>query len=210
MKETDRSVSSDFRFEDNMMILKEKIIHESLKLFSLKGFLGTSIHDILAAANTSKGGFYNHFASKEDLFFSVLDEARKIWREKNLKGLDKIENPIEVLKQLLKNYKDRYLKDADDFPGGCVFITLSAELNDQRPQLSKEIEKGFVGLKGMLRRLLEQGKESGELLKAVDTDAVTEILFSGMLGASLAYGVNKSKTGLDKSINALIEYLEQL
>jgi hypothetical protein len=35
-------------------------------------------------------------------------------------------------------------------------------------------------------------------------------LFSGMLGASLAYGVNKSKTGLDKSINALIEYLEQL
>ncbi|MGD9134877.1 MAG: TetR/AcrR family transcriptional regulator, partial [Desulfobacterales bacterium] len=162
------------------------------------------------AANTSKGGFYNHFASKEDLFFSVLDEARKIWREKNLKGLDKIQNPIEEIKQLLKNYKDRYLKDADDFPGGCVFITLSAELNDQRPQLSKEIEKGFVGLKGMLRRLLEQGKESGELIKAVDTDAATEILFSGMLGASLAYGVNKSKTGLDKSINALIEYLEQL
>ncbi|MGD9280624.1 MAG: TetR/AcrR family transcriptional regulator [Desulfobacterales bacterium] len=192
------------------MNLKEKIIRESLKLFSLKGFLGTSIHDILAAANTSKGGFYNHFASKEDLFFSVLDEARKIWREKNLKGLDKIENPIEEIKQLLKNYKDRYLKDADDFPGGCVFITLSAELNDQRPQLSKEIEKGFVGLKGMLRRLLEQGKESGELIKAVDTDAATEILFSGMLGASLAYGVNKSKTGLDKSINALIEYLEQL
>jgi hypothetical protein len=62
----------------------------------------------------------------------------------------------------------------------------------------------------MLRRLLEQGKESGELIKAVDTDAATEILFSGMLGASLAYGVNKSKTGLDKSINALIEYLEQL
>ncbi|MGD2037957.1 MAG: TetR/AcrR family transcriptional regulator [Desulfobacterales bacterium] len=192
------------------MNLKEKIIRESLKLFSLKGFLGTSIHDILAAANTSKGGFYNHFASKEDLFFSVLDEARKIWREKNLKGLDKIKNPIEEIKQLLKNYKDRYLKDADDFPGGCVFITLSAELNDQRPQLSKEIEKGFVGLKGMLRRLLEQGKESGELIKAVDTDAATEILFSGMLGASLAYGVNKSKTGLDKSINALIEYLEQL
>jgi AcrR family transcriptional regulator len=51
------------------MKLKEKIIHESLKLFSLKGFLGTSIHDILEAADTSKGGFYNHFSSKEDLFF---------------------------------------------------------------------------------------------------------------------------------------------
>ena len=192
------------------MNLKEKIIHESLKLFSLKGFLGTSIHDILEAADTSKGGFYNHFSSKEDLFFQVIDEARKIWREKNLKGLDQIENPTAVIKRLLKNYKDRYLKDADNFPGGCVFITLAAELNDQRPQLSKELEKGFVGLKGMLRRLLEQGKESGELSKAVSTDSVTEILFSGMLGASLVYGVNKSKKSLDKSINALIEYLEQL
>jgi AcrR family transcriptional regulator len=192
------------------MILKEKIIHESLKLFSLKGFLGTSIHDILEAANTSKGGFYNHFSSKEDLFFQVIDEARKIWREKNLKGLDKIENPTERIKRLLKNYKDRYLKDADNFPGGCVFITLSAELNHQRPRLSKELEKGFIGLKGMLKRLLEQGKESGELIKAVNTDTVTEILFSGMLGASLSFGVNKSKKSLDKSINALIEYLEQL
>ena len=192
------------------MNLKEKIIHESLKLFSLKGFLSTSIHDILESADTSKGGFYNHFSSKEDLFFHVLDEARKIWREKNLKGLDKIESPTETIKRLLKNYKDRYLKDADNFPGGCVFITLSAELNHQRPRLSKELEKGFIGLKGMVKRLLEQGKECGELTKAVNTDTVTEILFSGMLGASLSYGVNKSKTSLDKSINALIQYLEQL
>ncbi|MGD9079278.1 MAG: TetR/AcrR family transcriptional regulator, partial [Desulfobacterales bacterium] len=159
---------------------------------------------------TSKGGFYNHFSSKEDLFFQVIDEARKIWREKNLEGLDKIENPTEIIKRLLRNYKDRYLKDADNFPGGCVFITLAAELNDQRPQLSKELAKGFVGLKGMLRRLLEQGKASGELIKTANTDIVTEVLFSGMLGASLLYGVNKSKTSLDKSINALIEYLEQL
>jgi len=60
------------------MSLRERIIHESLRLFSLKGFLSTSINDILEAANTSKGGFYNHFASKEELFFEVLDEARRI------------------------------------------------------------------------------------------------------------------------------------
>ena len=192
------------------MNLKEKIIHESLKLFSLKGLLSTSIHDILEAADTSKGGFYNHFSSKEDLFFAVLDEARRIWREKNLAGLDAIESPTHKISTLLNNYKDRYLKDAENFPGGCVFVTLSAELNNQRPHLSKEIEKGFIGLKGLIKRLLEQGKESGELGKGVNTDAVTEILFNGMLGASLSYGVNKSKDSLDKSIKSLIEYFEQL
>ena len=90
------------------MDLKGKIIHESLKLFSLKGFLSTSIHDILEASNTSKGGFYNHFGSKEALFFDVLREAQKIWREKNLEGLDRIEKPTEKVKKLLGNYRERY------------------------------------------------------------------------------------------------------
>ena len=192
------------------MNLKETIIHESLKLFSLKGFLSTSIHDILLAANTSKGGFYNHFTSKEDLFFQVLDEARGIWREKNLSNLDQIENPLEKIKKLLENYKDRYLKDADNFPGGCFFITLSVELNDQRPHLAKEIDKGFIGLKNMFKRLLDQTKASGQLITDVNTEIVTEMIFNSMLGASVSYGANKSKAGLDKSVRSIIDYLEQL
>ena len=192
------------------MNLKERIIHESLKLFSLKGFLSTSINDILEAANTSKGGFYNHFASKEDLFFEVLDEARRIWRERNLSGLDEIESPVGKIKKLLENFRDRYLKDSKDFPGGCIFLTFSVELDDQCPHLSKEVNKGFVGLKAMLNRLLDEGKESGELSGSVNTNAITEMLFAGMLGATVIYGVDKSPESLDRSINALIDYLEKL
>ena len=192
------------------MSLKERIIYESLKLFSLKGFLSTSINDILEAANTSKGGFYNHFASKEDLFFEVLDEARRIWRERNISGLDEIESPVGKIKKLLENFRDRYLKDSKDFPGGCIFLTFSVELDDQCPHLSKEVNKGFVGLKAMLNRLLDEGKESGELSDSVSTNAITEMLFAGMLGATVIYGVDKSPESLDTSINALIDYLEKL
>ncbi|MEJ2069204.1 MAG: helix-turn-helix domain containing protein [Syntrophobacterales bacterium] len=41
------------------MTLKEKIIHESLRQFSTKGYMSTSISDILEAVGTSKGGLYN-------------------------------------------------------------------------------------------------------------------------------------------------------
>jgi TetR/AcrR family transcriptional repressor of nem operon len=192
------------------MSLKEKITHESLRLFSLKGFLGTSLQDILSAAGTSKGGFYNHFQSKEDLFYYVLCEARRIWRTKNLVGLDEIDDPVGKIIKLLQNFRDQYLKDSENFPGGCVFITLSVELNDQRPHLSQEITKGFVGLKNMIHRLLEQGKETGRLNNNIDSNAVTEILFAGMLGASVIFGVDKSAESLDQSINALISYVRQL
>jgi TetR/AcrR family transcriptional repressor of nem operon len=192
------------------MNLKDNIIHESLKLFSLKGFLSTSVTDILEAAGTSKGGFYNHFASKEDLFHQVLDEARKIWREKTLSTLDTIESPVGKIVKFLENYRDRYLKDAEDFPGGCIFVTFSVELDDQRPHLAQEVNKGFVGLKRMLKRLLDQGQALGELRGDVSTDAITEMLFAGMVGASVIYGVDKSPESLDRSINTLIDYLEAL
>jgi AcrR family transcriptional regulator len=190
--------------------LKEKIIHESLKLFSLNGFLSTSILDIISAAETSKGGFYNHFTSKEDLFYQVLDESRKIWRERNLKGLDETDDSISKIKKLLANYRDRYLMDAENFPGGCIFIMFAVELGDSRPHLSREVQKGFVGLKAMLKRLLEEGRESGDFSNGIDTDTVTEILFNGMLGASVNYSVDKSAQTLDHSINSLIKYIDKL
>jgi AcrR family transcriptional regulator len=192
------------------MDLREKIVHEALKLFSLKGFLSTSIQDVLEAASTSKGGLYNHFESKEELFFAVLKEAQRIWREKNLAGLEQIDKPMEKMKKLLGNYRDRYLKDAKNFPGGCIFVTLSVELDDQRPHLSRELNKGFSGFKAMIKGLLDQGKESRELREDIDTGALTEMIFAGMMGVSVIYGTEKSKESLDQSINSLIEYLERL
>jgi TetR/AcrR family transcriptional repressor of nem operon len=192
------------------MDLKEKIVYESLKLFSMKGFLSTSVQDIMEKARTSKGGFYNHFESKDDLFFAVLSEARKLWRERNLFGLSQIERPVEKIVKLLENYRDRYLKDKKSFPGGCVFVALSTELDDQRPQFSRELNEGFDRLKGMIKRYLDQGKASGDLRADVDTGAVAEMMFAGMIGASVIYGTEKSHDSLDRSINALIGYLESL
>ena len=191
------------------MNLKHTIIHESIKLFSLKGFLSTSVDDIMKAANTSKGGLYNHFGSKEELFYAVLSEARKIWREKTLYELNETDRPIEKLIRLLINYRDRYLKDADDFPGGCIFVTLSVELDDQRPHLARELNEGYLRLKAMIRRLLDQAQSVGELSGATDNQALTEMIFSGMLGASVMYGMDKSTTNLDRTINSLIEYLRK-
>lgn len=187
---------------------KEKIIFESLRLFSLKGFKSTSISDIINASHMSKGGFYNHFKSKEKLFSAVLSEARKIWREKNLTGLDLEDRYVNKVKKILRNFKDYYLKDSVNFPGGCVFITLSVELDDQLPNLSNELSEGFTKLKAMIKRYLDRAKSNGEIREDIATEAISEVIFAGMIGASVTYGMNKSDADLEKTINTLIGYLE--
>ena len=189
------------------MSLKDRIIHESLRQFSTKGYMSTSINDILASVGTSKGGLYNHFKSKEDLFFAALSEARKIWRQRNLAGLDQLARPLDKIKKILANYRDHYLADSENFPGGCVFVALAVELNDQQPHLAKEVNEGFKRFKGLIKRLLDQEQAAGHLKDGIDTGMVAEMIFAGLLGACVAYTSDKSRQNLDHTIQSLIDFL---
>ncbi|HUN53604.1 MAG TPA: TetR/AcrR family transcriptional regulator [Smithella sp.] len=190
--------------------LKERIIEESLKLFSLKGYMSTSITDIMEAAGTSKGGFYNHFKSKEDLFYEILSTARKIWRERNLYGIDDTPRPLLKIQKLLENYRDRYLADSMNFPGGCIFVNLTVELSDQLPQLAKEVNEGFIRLEKMIRRFLDEEKRSGGISRSVNTRDASNMIFSGLLGACVLYTSDKAKNRLDSTIKSLILYLHSM
>jgi TetR/AcrR family transcriptional repressor of nem operon len=192
------------------MLLKDRIIQESLRQFSTKGYMSTSISDILEAVGTSKGGLYNHFRSKEELLLAALSAARKIWRERNLAGLDRLDRPLDKIKRLLENYRDHYLADSENFPGGCIFVSLAVELNDQQPHLAREINEGFRRFKAMIQRLLDREAEAGRLQPGIDTEMVADLIFSGILGTCVAYTADKSREHLDHKIKGLIAYLDSI
>lgn len=192
------------------MPLKDRIIEEALRLFSVKGYMSTSTTDIIEAARTSKGGFYNHFKSKEQLFLETLSAARKIWRDRNLHGLEGVARPLDKLQVLLRNYGARYLADSRNFPGGCIFVNLAIELSDQTPALAAEVNEGFVRLKRMIKRLFDEEKKDRGIPASTDTAAITELVFSGLLGACVMYTADKSKQNLDRAISSLIAYIQDL
>lgn len=60
------------------MNTKDKIIYESLKLFSINGFDSVSTRDITKALGLSDSSIYKHFKSKRE----ILDEIVSICKEK--------------------------------------------------------------------------------------------------------------------------------
>ena len=196
-----------------MVNLKDRIISESLNLFSSKGFLSTSIADIMEASGASKGGLYNHFRNKEELFSEVLSDSRRIWREVNLDGIDEISSPVGKIVRILENYRDRYLVGTGDVPGGCIFVRVSvesADLADQWPHLAREITDGFTRFKAMIRRFLDQAQTAGEIRGEVQTDLVADMVFSSMMGASVLYGMDRSVDNLKRNITSVIRYIGSL
>ena len=54
---------------------RERIIDAAGALFRAKGFDGIGVADIMKAADLTHGGFYGHFASKDDLVAQASSKA---------------------------------------------------------------------------------------------------------------------------------------
>jgi AcrR family transcriptional regulator len=58
---------------------RERIVESARRLFNRHGFAGVSIDEIMAETGLTRGGFYNHFKAKDELYAEVVNEEAKRW-----------------------------------------------------------------------------------------------------------------------------------
>ncbi len=102
---------------------RERIIDVAGALFREKGFDGIGVADIMKAANLTHGGFYGHFASKDDLVAQASQRAMARaainWEKVTA---DAPKNPYAAL---LNHYLSP--RHRDDPGHGCAFAALSGD-----------------------------------------------------------------------------------
>ena len=62
------------KHQERSQATRNKLFRAALDVFSRDGFEAARIEDIAAEAGFTRGAFYAHFPSKEDLFFALLEE----------------------------------------------------------------------------------------------------------------------------------------
>jgi AcrR family transcriptional regulator len=63
-------------------LIKKNLIHKGKKLFEKYGLQKTTVDEIVKAVHISKGSFYLFYQSKEELYFDVLEEVEREFKEK--------------------------------------------------------------------------------------------------------------------------------
>ena len=78
MEKTQKMIQSE--------LTRERLLSEATRLFARKGYFATSIADLAAAAEVTKGAIYHHFENKESVFFAVIENIRLTWKARWLAG----------------------------------------------------------------------------------------------------------------------------
>ena len=124
---------------DQAAASKVRITREAARLMRKNGIDGTSVADVMMAAGMTTGGFYKHFASKEDLTAAAVREAfdevlGHVEREGQKKG------PAAAAKSYFENYLSAgHIRN----PGsGCPVASMGSDAGRENLVLGSQYQHG--------------------------------------------------------------------
>jgi TetR/AcrR family transcriptional regulator, transcriptional repressor for nem operon len=105
---------------------RTRIVASARSLFNRRGFAEVSIDEIMANAGLTRGGFYNHFATKEELYAEVVRYALTCAPQERLPHVDPAAPPDTIARQLVSAYlSNGHLQDRER---SCSLVALASDV----------------------------------------------------------------------------------
>lgn len=131
---------------------RDKLIAAAKQLIIDRGFSAMSVSTVCAAANVTKGSFFHHFSSKDELGEIVLE---KFWSDvqenHRLANYSQAPNPLSKLLGYIDHAIGTY---QDPAFGGCLLAVFASELKDTNPILYAKTLPYFSEWKSEVESLL--------------------------------------------------------
>src|SRR6266436_2832984 len=150
--------------EANQRIREERrgqILDAAARVFARKGLAGARIADIAAAGEMSQGLIFRYFASKEEVFAAVVEDALQSTIGLAQAALQQPCSPLEKLRWLLQIYLPGMW-----FKPEYALVILNALNSEATPQEVRELalEQSKRSLQ-LYRQLIVEGQEAGEVVQ---------------------------------------------
>lgn len=139
---------------------KDQILAAARRLFSEKGYHGTTIREIAVEAGVLSGSLYAHIESKEDLLFEIADEGAEAFLHAARAVESKWKNPVDRLREGLRAHI-RVVADKQE--SAKVFFHEWRALSDDRRDVIQAKRDRY---EAHWRRWIEEGMVQGSVRNA--------------------------------------------
>src|SRR5438093_10607563 len=181
---------------------RQRLLEAALGVFARNGYERATVDEIVRAAGFSKGAFYVHFESKDDLFWGILQERIARQQAAFRQALDPARPVGENLARILTNV---FALSRNDPLWTAMFMEFVAH-GARNEKVRDELSQMYTNWRNFAVETLRAGRELGLIREDIDVDFAATTIIALIEGMMM-----QSRFGGDSAqLDAAIEPLSQL
>ncbi|MEU9098632.1 ScbR family autoregulator-binding transcription factor [Streptomyces sp. NPDC048361] len=179
--------------QDRAIRTRRSILEAAAKVFEERGYQAATISEILNEAGVTKGALYFHFQSKEHLALGLLDEQDE--------GLAVPFRPCKVQEVVDVIVLFTHRLQTSQMVRASVHLTLDQQAS------GLDRTGPFLAWGEMMRSLLREAQQQGELLPHVVTDETADVLVGSYAGIQAMSHALSSYQDLGRRVTTLLRHI---
>ncbi|RYD97301.1 MAG: TetR/AcrR family transcriptional regulator [Sphingobacteriales bacterium] len=184
------------------------ILQKAFELIYSKGYQTTSIDDILATTQVTKGAFYYHFKTKDEMGIAIINELMKPALTGSFTQILQSPDPLKAIYNLM--YELLIKNDLLKVEYGCPAANFTQEMTPWNKDFTLALHEITAQWQQVMIAALEKGKKEGYVRKDVHPKQVTLFVMSGYWGARNFGKLENDKKAYQPYLKALKNYLNSL
>ncbi len=157
------------------------IIETVAPIFNKKGYAATSMSDITTATGFTKGAIYGNFKNKEAIAIAAFNYNVNNVLKSIASHQNQSKSPLQKL-YLITDFYTNYYNYSKDL-GGCPILNIGVDANNQNTSLIKEVRLIINKTQLNISKLIDWGKEAGEIKLEINSQLFAKRLYSHIQGA---------------------------
>lgn len=164
------------RLDDNHL----RVLQSSAALFAERGFLGTSVTELVESAGLTKSAFYSYFPSKEALAVAIVEHTAAQWPPL-IARFEALKAPaLDTVIALSFEVADRNATD--------IVVRAGTRLSLERDTIKTPIPPPFEGWVDEIERLLSPAGEFELMGLSTPADVAARVIVTCLIGAQQLAG----------------------
>ena len=147
------------------------LLQVAAEVFAERGYTEASMAELIGRSGLTKGAFYFHFSSKEQLALAVIDEKQRQWLDAVQAAIGAEARAIDQFRLVALALVRLHRRDPSAF--SVSRLTRDLALVHDGADLVREHMAAWVGL---LAGLIRQAQADGDLPRGVNADDLAAVL----------------------------------
>lgn len=192
---------------------RERILASAERIILRKGYVGTSLEDILDKAAITKGGFFYHFNGKGELARALVDryleEDRKLFGTLQERADAYSDDPLARLLHFLELLAEGVIGQTEVHPG-CLVAAFTYEIQQFDDSIRDSIAGGILEWRAVIARRLETIMQGRQPKLPVNVEALADMFTALLEGGIILARIFDSNEPLYRQVLLYRDHLRLL